>query len=59
MAEKFFVIGSNSFTGASFVDFLLGRGDESSARAVAELHRFFAHRWANQRPWRKFVSTAG
>lgn len=52
MADKFFVIGSNSFTGASFVDFLLARGDEviGTSRS-AELHpAFLPYRWTNQRP---------
>jgi dTDP-glucose 4,6-dehydratase len=52
MAEKFFVIGSNSFTGASFVDFLLARGDAviGTSRS-AELHSvFLPYRWPTQRP---------
>jgi len=52
MADKFFVIGSNSFTGASFVDFLLARGDEvvGTSRS-AELHPvFLPYRWTTKRP---------
>jgi len=52
MAEKFFVIGSNSFTGASFVDFLLARGDEviGTSRSAELNPVFLPYRWTNQRP---------
>ena len=52
MAEKIFVIGSNSFTGASFVDFLLARGDEVIGTSRSgELHSvFLPYRWPTQRP---------
>lgn len=52
MAEKFFVIGSNSFTGASFVDFLLARGDEvvGTSRSAELSPVFLPYRWPVQRP---------
>ena len=47
MAEKIFVIGSNSFSGASFVDFALGTGAEViGASRSAEPHAaFLPYRW--------------
>ena len=52
MADKFFVIGSNSFTGASFVDFLLTRGDEviGTSRSTELNPVFLPYRWPAQRP---------
>lgn len=52
MAEKFFVIGSNSFTGASFVDFLLARGDEviGTSRSAELNCVFLPYRWQAQWP---------
>jgi dTDP-glucose 4,6-dehydratase len=51
-AEKFFVIGSNSFTGATFVDCLLTHGcDVIGTSRSAELPPvFLPYRWPNQRP---------
>ena len=47
MAEKIFVIGSNSFSGASFVDFALAAGAEViGASRSAEPHAaFLPYRW--------------
>ena len=52
MAEFFFVIGSNSFTGASFVDFLLTRGDEviGTSRSAELNSVFLPYQWPAQRP---------
>jgi dTDP-glucose 4,6-dehydratase len=52
MADKFFVIGSNSFTGASFVDFLLTQGNEvmGTSRSAELPPVFLPYRWTNQRP---------
>lgn len=51
-AEKFFVIGSNSFTGATFVDCLLTHGcDVVGTSRSTELHPvFLPYRWSPQRP---------
>ncbi len=50
MAEKFFVIGSNSFTGASFVNFLLARGDDviGTSRSPELNSVFLPYRWLPQ-----------
>ena len=47
MAEKYFIIGSNSFSGASFVDFLLKQGHSvMGASRSDELHKaFLPYRW--------------
>ena len=47
MSEKYFIIGSNSFSGASFVDFLLKQGHSvMGASRSDELHRaFLPYRW--------------
>jgi dTDP-glucose 4,6-dehydratase len=47
MSEKVFVIGSNSFTGASFVDFLLNQGCEVlGCSRSAEAHpAFLPYKW--------------
>ncbi|MCL4786615.1 MAG: GDP-mannose 4,6-dehydratase [Verrucomicrobia bacterium] len=52
MAEKYFVIGSNSFTGASFVYYLLARGDEvvGTSRSAEAHPVFLPYRWSPQRP---------
>jgi dTDP-glucose 4,6-dehydratase len=52
MAEKVFVIGSNSFTGASFVDFLLDQGmDVIGTSRSAEAHRvFLPYQWKTRGP---------
>ena len=54
MAEKLFVIGSNSFSGASFVDFLLSGGHQViGASRSAELHSVFL-----PYKWRQMADTA-
>jgi len=47
MTEKVFVIGTNSFTGASFVDYLLAQGcDIIGCSRSAEAHRvFLPYKW--------------
>jgi dTDP-glucose 4,6-dehydratase len=52
MTEKIFVIGSNSFTGASFVDFLLDQGVEAIGTSrSAEAHpSFLPYKWKSKRP---------
>ena len=52
MAKRIFVIGSNSFTGASFVDFLLGQGREvfGTSRSPEAARCFLPYRWSTQRP---------
>lgn len=47
MAERIFVIGSNSFTGASFVDFLLRQGCEvvGSSRSPEANAVFLPYKW--------------
>lgn len=47
MAEKFFVIGSNSFTGASFVAYLLEQGYEvaGSSRSAEPSPVFLPYKW--------------
>jgi len=50
--ERIFVIGSNSFTGASFVDYALSRGHEivGTSRS-AEAHRaFLPYKWKDSNP---------
>ena len=51
-AEKFFVIGSNSFTGATFVDYLLARGCDviGASRSAEPGAVFLPYRWPAQRP---------
>jgi dTDP-glucose 4,6-dehydratase len=52
MAEKVFVIGSNSFTGASFVDFLLGQGCEvmGCSRSPEPHNAFLPYKWSGTKP---------
>ena len=52
MAHKLFVIGSNSFTGASFVDFLLDQGIETigTSRSTEAHPAFLPYRWKPQWP---------
>src|SRR5262245_21679452 len=52
MAEKIFVIGSNSFSGASFVDYLLSLGSEvmGCSRSVEAHPAFLPYKWPAQRP---------
>ncbi|MEY4199871.1 MAG: dTDP-glucose 4,6-dehydratase protein, partial [Verrucomicrobiota bacterium] len=47
MAERIFVIGSNSFTGASFIDFLLGQGREvfGTSRSPEAARCFLPYCW--------------
>lgn len=47
MSEKYLVLGSNSFSGASFVNFLLGQGEEViGVSRSPEPHRaFLPYRW--------------
>ncbi len=47
MSEKVFVIGSNSFTGASFVDFLLGEGCQvfGCSRSTEPSPAFLPYKW--------------
>lgn len=53
MAEKYFVIGSNSFSGASFADHLLAGGAEvfGASRSSESIDAFLPYRWRdwNQR----------
>jgi dTDP-glucose 4,6-dehydratase len=51
-ADKFFVIGSNSFTGATFVDFLLARGCEviGASRSAEPSVAMLPYRWPTERP---------
>ena len=48
MSEKVFVIGSNSFTGASFVDFLLAQGCEvlGCSRSPEANAAFLPYKWS-------------
>ncbi len=52
MADKFFVIGSNSFTGASFVNYLLTRGDEviGTSRSPELNPVFLPYQWPTPQP---------
>lgn len=52
MTDRFTVIGSNSFTGASFVDHLLARGAEvvGMSRSREAARPFLPYRWASERP---------
>lgn len=52
MAERIFVIGSNSFTGASFVDYLLAQGREvfGTSRSAEPADCFLPSRWTPSRP---------
>src|ERR1700744_5389676 len=47
MSDKVFVIGSNSFTGASFVDFLLAQGCEvlGCSRSAEANAAFLPYKW--------------
>lgn len=50
--ERIFVIGSNSFTGASFVDFALSQGHEiiGSSRSAEPHSAFLPYKWDHSRP---------
>ena len=47
MSEKYLVLGSNSFSGASFVDFLLGQGEDviGVSRSPEPHGAFLPYRW--------------
>jgi dTDP-glucose 4,6-dehydratase len=49
---KYFVIGSNSFTGATFVDHLLAMGAEviGTSRSAQASRAFLPYAWTNSRP---------
>jgi dTDP-glucose 4,6-dehydratase len=49
---KYFVIGSNSFTGATFVDYLLSCGAEviGTSRSAQPSPAFLPYAWTNTRP---------
>jgi len=49
MAEKIFVLGSNSFSGASFVDYALSQGAavNGASRSPEPNAAFLPYRWAN------------
>lgn len=51
-AERFFVIGSNSFTGATFIDYLLARGCAviGTSRSAERDPVFLPYRWPVERP---------
>ena len=51
-SEKFFVIGSNSFTGATVVDYLLARGKEviGTSRSAQASRAFLPYTWPDSRP---------
>jgi dTDP-glucose 4,6-dehydratase len=51
-AEKFLIIGSNSFTGATFVDYLLAQGAEvmGTSRSAQPSSAFLPYAWPNSRP---------
>lgn len=55
MADRIFVIGSNSFTGASFVDFLLAQGENvfGCSRSAEANRVFLPYKW-RERPVGKF-----
>ena len=52
MAERIFVIGSNSFTGASFVDYLLSLGFEviGTSRSAEASPAFLPYKWPHTPP---------
>ena len=56
MAEKFFVIGSNSFSGASFVDYLLEQGHEviGASRSAEISPVFLPYKWKKHPATAKF-----
>jgi dTDP-glucose 4,6-dehydratase len=47
MTERYFVLGSNSFSGASFVDFALGQGAEviGASRSPEPHNAFLPYKW--------------
>jgi len=52
MAEKVFVIGSNSFTGASFVDYLIAQGIDvvGASRSQEPSPAFLPYKWDDDTP---------
>ncbi|HZX48808.1 MAG TPA: GDP-mannose 4,6-dehydratase [Nitrospirota bacterium] len=56
MAEKIFVLGSNSFSGASFVDYALQEGCEviGVSRSPEAHHVFLPYKWHNPENLRRF-----
>lgn len=52
MAERIFVIGSNSFTGASFVDYLLSLGSDviGTSRSAEASPAFLPYKWPDTTP---------
>jgi len=50
--ERIFVIGSNSFTGASFVDYALSRGHEiiGTSRSTEPHRAFLPYKWNHSHP---------
>ena len=50
MAEKYLIIGSNSFSGASFVDYLLKQGDFviGTSRSAEPHKAFLPYRWTGK-----------
>jgi len=50
MQEKYLVLGSNSFSGASFIDYLLGRGHVvlGSSRSEEPHRAFLPHLWSRK-----------
>lgn len=52
MIDRFTVIGSNSFTGASFIDHLLARGAEvvGMSRSAEAARSFLPYQWPSERP---------
>lgn len=56
MARKLLVIGSNSFSGASFVDFALGQGVEvvGVSRSPEPHPAFLPYRWSNRQTGFRF-----
>jgi len=50
MAEKYLIIGSNSFSGASFVDYLLKQGDFviGTSRSAEPHKAFLPYRWTRK-----------
>jgi dTDP-glucose 4,6-dehydratase len=51
MSKRFLVIGSNSFSGACFVDYLLGQGCEvlGASRSAEPLDVFLPYKWGRKR----------
>lgn len=54
MSQRFLVIGSNSFTGASFVRHLVERGDDvvGTSRSAEPIDAFLPYKWPSETPSR-------